>query len=65
MNLEKEIKSLFHAKTEQIPRLHEVMNREGDAMSLDEHVEVLVGLLKVHREIIIRLAKEIDDLRAA
>ena len=59
--LEREIEALLQAKTEQIPLWHELVER-GLGANLQEGVELAFALLEVHREIILRLAREIDGL---
>ncbi len=59
--LEKEINALLQAKTEQIPLWHDIAERHLGA-NLQEGLTLAFGLLGVHREIILRLARELDDL---
>jgi hypothetical protein len=59
--LEREIEALLRAKTEQIPLWHETVD-QGIGANLQQGVELAFALLGVHREIILRLARELDGL---
>jgi hypothetical protein len=59
--LEREIEALLQAKTEQIPLWHELIDR-GLGANVQEGLELAFALLHVHRQIILRLAHEIDSL---
>lgn len=59
--LEREIEALLRAKTEQVPLWHEIVDR-GLGANVREGVELVFALLEVHREVILRLAREIGDL---
>ena len=61
-NLEKEIDALFRAKLEQLPAWHKTTSRPGDeVLSFKDGLDLLYGMIRNHREIILRLAREIDD----
>ena len=59
--LEREIEALLQAKTEQIPLWHDLVDR-GLGANIQEGLELAFALLQVHRQIILRLAREIDSL---
>jgi hypothetical protein len=61
-NVEREIEALLAAKTQQIPRWHDFVERGEHQLSLADHIELLHRLLGIHAELIIRLAQEIDAL---
>jgi hypothetical protein len=64
--LEKEIDALLLARTEQIPAWHEAMSGPGDEpLSIEQGLDLLYGMIRVHMEVIRRLAREIDHLTSA
>jgi hypothetical protein len=60
--VEREIEALLAAKTQQIPRWHDLVERGDHELSVADHIQLLHGLLEVHAELIVRLAQEIDAL---
>lgn len=61
-NVEREIEALLAAKTEQIPRWHDFVERREHELSVGDHIQLLHRLVGIHAELIIRLAQEIDAL---
>ena len=59
-NVEREIEALLAAKTQQIPRWHDFVERGEHQLSLADHIQLLHQLLGIHAELIVRLAQEID-----
>jgi hypothetical protein len=59
--VEEDIALLLQARTEQIPLWHDIVDR-GVAASVQEGLELAYALLDVHREVILRLAREVDLL---
>jgi hypothetical protein len=59
-NVEREIEALIAAKTQQIPRWHDFVQRRERELSVADHIQLLHLLLGIHAELIIRLAQEID-----
>ena len=61
-NVEREIEALLAAKTQQIPRWHDFVERGEHEMSVSDHIQLLHHLVWIHGELIVRLAQEIDAL---
>ena len=64
-NLEREIEALLAAKTQQIPRWHDFVQRREHELSVADHIQLLHGLVGIHAALIVRLAQEIDALDGA
>ncbi len=60
--VEREIEALLAAKTQQIPRWHDFVERGEQQLSVADHIELLHHMLGIHAELIVRLAQEIDQL---
>ena len=64
-NVAQEIDALLAAKTQQIPRWHDFVERQEHELSVADHIQLLHSLLGIHAELIVRLAQEIDALERA
>src|SRR5471032_836922 len=61
-SLRNELDALMKAQMEQLPDWHEAMARPGDNLNLQETVNIVLRWQGIHREMILRLAEEIDRL---